>query len=222
MLDKIFDKLPYEALEKVKFLHLLLGAAGIGFFLLAVHYFTLYSWAQDDFAALAAKKQEAEKKLKGDEELVARTGAVQKDLAATFHDFANARRGMPLLSEVPVLLNKISEFESELGVEISMFRIDEGAVGDYYKEVPIFVELRGDFWNAVGFFDKLQDLLRVINVSELKMEMPQPKAKKKKKKGDEEEEPEEEVKKPTLITSLKAKTYGYIDGAENKPPVPAK
>ncbi|MBI4382973.1 MAG: type 4a pilus biogenesis protein PilO [Nitrospinae bacterium] len=218
MLDKIFDKLPYEVLEKVKFLQLLLGAAGIGLFLLAVHYFTLYSWAQDDFAALAAKKQEAEKKLKSDEELVARTGATQKDLAATFHDFANAKRGMPLLSEIPALLNKIGEFENELGVEISMFRIEEGVIGDYFKEIPIYVELRGDFWNAVGFFDKLHDLLRVISVSELKMEMPQPKAKKKAKKGEEEEEPQEEVKKPTLITSIKARTYGYIDGAEDKPP----
>lgn len=218
MLDKLFDKLPYETLEKIKFVQLLMGAVGAGALILIVYYFTLYGMSQNDSVELAKKKEAAESKLKSSEALVARTNATSRDLAAVGHNFADAIRGMPRSHEMPQLLNKINDFERELGVEILLFLIEEGRVKDFYKEVPVKILVKGDFWNAVGFLDKLQDLLRIVNVSDLKMEFKKPQAKAKKGKKGEEEESDEPPPRPYLLTEMTAKTYAYIEGAESKLP----
>lgn len=171
MLDKVFDKLPYEQLEKIKFVHLLMGAAGAGLLLFLIYFFTLYSAGQEETAALLAKKAEAEKKLKTNEALVAQTGAVKRDLAILVHDLNDARRQMPTADEMPQLLRRVGDSEKDLSLNILSFKVEEGKVQDYYKEIPISINMCGKFWNSVGFFDRIQDLLQTVTFSGLRMEM---------------------------------------------------
>lgn len=171
MLDKVFDKLPYEQLEKIKFAHLLMGAAGVGLFLFLIYFFTLYSAGQEETTALLAKKTEMEKKLKSNEVLVAQTGAVTRDLAILVHDLNAVKRQMPAADEMPQLLRRVGDSEKDLSVNILSFKVEEGKVQDYYKEIPISINMCGKFWNSVGFFDRIQDLLQTVTFSGLKMEM---------------------------------------------------
>lgn len=221
MLDNLFDKLPYEQLEKIKFIHLLMGAVGAGLLLMGVYYFTIYSSVQEEFVALLAQKAQAEKKLKDNELLVAQTHSIAKDLAARVHNLAQVKRQMPLAQEMPQLLRRVGDSENELALQITVFEVEEGKVSDYYKEIPIRIQVRGGYWNAVGFFDKLQDLLQIVNFSELKMESRKNEKKEKAKAGKEEKgvksAPEINVfDKVSLFTEVKAKAFAYVDGAEDR------
>lgn len=221
MLDNLFDKLPYEQLEKIKFIHLLMGAVGAGLLLMGVYYFTIYSSVQEEFVALLAQKAQAEKKLKDNELLVAQTHSIAKDLATRVHNLAQVKRQMPLAQEMPQLLRRVGDSENELALQITVFEVEEGKVSDYYKEIPIRIQVRGGYWNAVGFFDKLQDLLQIVNFSELKMESRKNEKKEKAKAGKEEKgvksAPEINVfDKVSLFTEVKAKAFAYVDGAEDR------
>lgn len=222
MLDNLFDKLPYEQLEKIKFIHLLMGAVGAGLLLMGVYYFTIYSSVQEEFVALLAQKAQAEKKLKDNELLVAQTHLIAKDLATRVHNLAQVKRQMPLAQEMPQLLRRVGDSENELALQITLFEVEEGKVSDYYKEIPIRIQVRGGYWNAVGFFDKLQDLLQIVNFSELKMESRKSEKKEKAKAGKEEKgakpvHPEANVfDKVNLFTEVKAKAFAYVDGAEDR------
>lgn len=199
MLDKLFDKLPYEQLEKIKFTHLLAGAAGVGLLLVVIYIFTLYDSGREATAALVAKKATMENKLRANQSLVAQSGAISNELADYVHRLAEVKKLMPLASEMPRLLREISNTEKELTLETLQFQVEEGKVRDYYKEIPIIIQLRGGYWNAVGFFDKLQNLLQTVTFSDLKMELPDAK-----NKGD-----------GGILTRITAKTFAYIDGSEN-------
>ncbi len=200
MLDKLFDKLPYEQLEKIKFAHLLAGAAGVGLLLVVVYIFTLYDSGREATAALTAKKATVESNLKTNQNLVARTGEISNELADYVHRLSEMKKLMPLASEMPRLLREIGNSEKELTLETLQFQVEEGKVRDYYKEIPISIQLRGGYWNAVGFFDKLQNLLPTVTFSNLKMELPDAK-----NKGD-----------GGIITRITANTFAYIDGSENQ------
>jgi type IV pilus assembly protein PilO len=230
MLDQLFDKLPYEQLEKIKFVHLLAGAVGTGVLFIVIYFFTIYSSGQEEFVALVVKKEQVEKKLKENELLVARTSAVEKELATRGHALAQVKRQMPLANDMPQLLRKVGDSEGELALQIMAFEVEEGKVNDYYKEIPIKIQVRGGYWNAVGFFDKLQDLLQIVNFSDLKMETRKEKKSAARGKGNLEAKQALDsmsTEKVGLITEVKAKAFAYIDGAEDRaaasaaPPPPA-
>ena len=172
MLDKVFYKLPYEQLEKVKFVHLLMGAAGAGLLMFLIYFFTLYSGGQEETTALLSKKAELEKKLSSNELLVSQTAAVTKELAILVHDLNEVKRQMPASDEMPQLLRRVGDSEKDLSINILSFKVEEGKVQDYYKEIPISITMCGRFWNSVGFFDRIQDLLQAVTFSKLMIEMP--------------------------------------------------
>ena len=56
-MDKIFEKLPYDTLKGIKFVYLIAGAVGIGFVLIAVYYFTLFTASNIEFEDLVNKRK---------------------------------------------------------------------------------------------------------------------------------------------------------------------
>lgn len=219
MLDKLFDKLPYEQLEKIKFVHLLVGAVGTGLLLVVIYFFTIYSAGQEEFVALVIKKEQMEKRLKENELLVAQTNSVEKALTTRRHALAQVKRQMPLAKDMPQLLRKVGDSEGELALQIMAFEVEEGKVNDYYKEIPIKIQVRGGYWNAVGFFDKLQDLLQIVNFSDLRMETRKEKKSPTRGRGDLAAKMSLDANAPDkvgLITEVKAKAFAYIEGAEDR------
>ena len=63
-MEKIFDKLPYDELEDIQFIHLLAGAIGIGLVLFLVYFFTLHSVSNEEYESLLKQKDRAERTLK--------------------------------------------------------------------------------------------------------------------------------------------------------------
>ena len=60
-MDKIFDKLPYDFLEGVKFAFYYMAAAGVGVLLIVASYFTVVGAVQKEYTAAKEKKIKTEK-----------------------------------------------------------------------------------------------------------------------------------------------------------------
>ncbi len=193
-MDKLFDKLPYEKLENIKFAHLIMGAIGAGFVVILGYFFSLYGASQMEYEGLQQKKGQLESQLSQAKTLVARTETVSKEVTNLEGKVSDYKRQMPLAREMPGLLKQVGSFQKDLGVRIEDFRLKEGQVVDYYKEIPINMEIQGKFWNTMGFFDAMQDLLRVVSFTDLKME----------------------VDGSEIETKFQIRTFAYIEGSELK------
>ncbi len=208
-MDKLFDKLPYDTLEGIKFLHLLAGAVAIGMAVIVAYYFTLFSASNTELTELVKKKETAERTLKRHKAVVKKGDLTEKDLARVSGQLDAYKKQMPIADDLPRLLKKVSGFGVNRKIELLNFELSEGSVEDFYKEIPLQIRMRGDLWSTLDFFEYMQNLLQLVNFEGLSLETLQV--------------PVIGPNGPTgenaflLQTVMTAKTFSFIEGSEKRP-----
>lgn len=208
-MDKLFDKLPYDTLEDIKFMHLIAGAVGIGLVVIVAYYFTLFSATNTEFEELVKKKKTAEQTLTQHKATVKKGDLAAKSLAMVSGQLEVYKKQMPIVDDLPELLQKVSSFGENRKIELLNFELNEGSIKDFYKEIPLQIRMRGDLWSTLDFFEYMQNLLQLVSFEGLTLETLQV--------------PVIGPNGPTgqnahlLQTVMTAKTYSYIEGSDNRP-----
>lgn len=208
-MDKLFDKLPYDTLEDIKFLHLLAGAVAIGLVIIAAYYFTLFSATNTELTGLVKKKETAERTLKRHKSIIKKGAFAEKDLARVSGQLDAYKKQMPVFDDLPGLLKKVSGFGENRKIELVNFALAEGSVKDFYKEIPLQIRMRGDLWSTLDFFEYMQNLLQLVSFENLSFETLQV--------------PVVGPNGPTgenvflLQTAMTAKTFSFIEGSDKRP-----
>jgi Tfp pilus assembly protein PilO len=219
-MNKFFDKLPYDALEDIKFLHLLAGAVGIGLAIIATYYFTLFSTTNSELNGLVKKKETAERALKRLKAIVRKGDLTEKDLARVSVKLDAYKKQMPVADDLPSLLKKVSGFGENRKIELLNFELSEGSVKDFYKEIPLQIKMRGDLWSTLDFFEYMQNLLQLVSFEGLSLET--------KKVPVTSPNGPKEQNAYLLQTVMTVKTFSFIEGSDKrlvtnkKPPVKNK
>jgi type IV pilus assembly protein PilO len=207
-MDKIFDKLPYDLLEDIKMVQFFLIAVGISLAVGAIYFFTLYDTTHTEIASLEKKKTGLERTLKANQELVAKKEFIANQLARTVGDLHAIKQQLPKEKEMPGLLKRVSGLAKTLGLDILLFQLQEGEIKDFYKNIPVNIEFRGGLWKAMDFFDGMQNLLRLVNFTDLFMDV---------RDVDILNSRGEVIRTvPMLHTKFIGETFSYIQGAEDK------
>jgi len=133
----------------------------------------------------------------------ARKTAKQLDFYRTKMKAAEAQfkivmKALPEKEEIPALLGGISQAARDAGLDITKFQPNPEIAKEFYAEVPITINVDGNYHNVAMFFDKISKLPRIVTIGALKL-LPD-------KEGD------------TLSTSCTAVTYKFIEPVEKKPP----
>jgi len=209
-LNKIFDKIPYETLADFKSAHYLGMGLGLIAVICSAMFFLVFSPNAEEKAQLEKKLMDTEKKL----ELYLAEGAkkelITKQVAALFGTLGEKKRQLPLAEEISLLIHKISDIGSFLGVDIVSFKMDPASKEEFYKSIPVSVTINGSYYKTAGFFDSLQSLLRVVNVQSFQMN------RQKAIKIIVNEEGEKEKENVDILqTKITANTFAYIEGSEN-------
>lgn len=208
-LNKIFDKLPYETLANFKPAHYVGIFVGIVVVIFGGLYFAVMSPNAEDKAKLDQKLVATEKKLVKYLAEGAKKEAMTKQVASLFGTLGEKKRQLPLAEEIPHLIHKISNIGEFLGVDIISFDMKPAAEENFYKSIPVSMTIVGNYHQTAGFFDSLQNLLRVVKVTGFRMNIKSTprivvdEDGKKKKKS---------VK--VLQTNITANTFAYIEGSE--------
>ena len=209
-MEKLFDSLPYDSLTGVKRIHVVLAVLGIGLIIGAVYYFTIYNATHEEIAKLEKKRGNLESTLKTYQRLVASKEEVAKKLAMVVGNLDSMKSQLPKTDEMPDLLQRVADMGKSLGLQVLLFELNEGSVKDYYKEIPVSINFRGGIWKTLDFFDGMQNLLRLVDFAELEMDVKQVDI-----LGGE----GQSLKTiPMLHTQFTAKTFSYVEGAENNLP----
>ena len=79
---------------------------------------------------------------------------------------------LPNKKEVAELLRNISTKAQESGLQILIFRPRAENYQDFYAEIPVDITVKGNFQNAVNFFDDVGRLNRLINIDNIGFKNP--------------------------------------------------
>jgi Tfp pilus assembly protein PilO len=208
-LNKLFDKIPYETFSNFKPVHYIGIAAGLSLAIFGAMFFLVFSPNAEDKAQLDKQLADTEKKLERYLAEGAKKEAITKQVAALFGTLGEKKRQLPVAEEIPLLIHKIANIGNFLGVDIVSFKMDPATSEDFYKSIPVSMTINGDYYKTAGFFDSLQNLLRVVNVTTFEMRR-RPAVKI--VINEEGEKVRENV--PTLQTEITANTFAYIEGSE--------
>jgi type IV pilus assembly protein PilO len=164
MLDQFFD-LPLSR-----------RVLAYGFFtllILILSYFFLYLPGSALIVEKQAKIETLEKEkvkllatLKGREALKAE---IQKIEAK----FQEVTKQLPESKEIPDLLRQVSNKGRDSGLDITLFRQQGENIKELYADVPVEMAVRGGYHQLALFFEKVRQLDRIVNISDIGMKNPQ-------------------------------------------------
>jgi len=100
-----------------------------------------------------------------------------EEVEALDRDLKVAISMLPDKKEIPSLLKKLSDEAEKFGLEVYYFEPLAERKKEFYAEVPVSMKVKGSFHEVLGFFDSVNKLARIVNVSDLEMKVVNEKAK---------------------------------------------
>jgi type IV pilus assembly protein PilO len=150
-----------------------------------------YSAKLDARQAVLTKKQQ---ELNEQMVILADLPKFKKETADMKSKRQKALEQLPNEKDIDRLLEDISSLAIESGLEILLFKPEPEVKRNFYAEIPVELKLSGGYHDLALFYDKIANLPRIVNVSELLIEKPQ-----------------EVDGRNILQASCTAKTYKFIE-----------
>ena len=133
----------------------------------AGYFFLMYGDARDHHQQLQAKELELQRKLSEVRSIAANLSEFEEEIANLELKLQRVLRQLPNEREIEVLLTDITSLGKKAGVEIKEFRRKDEVSHGFYAEVPIDLDLNGEFHDIAQFFDMLARLRRIVNMGSI-------------------------------------------------------
>ena len=88
--------------------------------------------------------------------------------------FHEALKLLPDKREIPNLLKSISQQGLDAKLEFRLFSPQPEKPKDFYMEIPVSMEVRGEYINVIDFFDRIGRMDRIVNVLNINMKPDKP------------------------------------------------
>ena len=147
-------------------------AIGVPLLVLLAYYFLIVSPRTVRTAQLSTHieemQQERDQKKFEAEQMPER----QKEVDALDKQLKFALTRLPDEKEIPELLSSISNLGRDSGLEILVFRQMPEGYQEFYAEVPVDMQVRGNYHQVAQFLDRVGKLDRIVNVSNIALKAP--------------------------------------------------
>lgn len=166
-----------EAQAKLELLAKLPRSARIGMLVGVVallgsaYYFGAYQSVALELDRLQAQELELQRKLSEVRSVAANLSAFEAEIEGLQIELKTALRQLPNKKELEVLLTDISNLGKQAGIEIRSFKRNSEVIHDFYAEVPIDLEINGEYHDLGKFFELMAKLPRIVNMGALKMKI---------------------------------------------------
>jgi len=88
--------------------------------------------------------------------------------------FQEALKLLPDKREIPNLLKNISQQGLDAKLEFRLFSPQPEKPKDFYMEIPVSMEVRGEYQNVLNFFDRVGRMDRIVNILNISMKPDKP------------------------------------------------
>jgi type IV pilus assembly protein PilO len=83
--------------------------------------------------------------------------------------FKIVMRALPEKEEIPTLLTGISKAGKSSGLNFILFQPMPEVKKDFYAEIPVAMEVTGDYHGVAMFFENVAGLNRIVNIRNISM-----------------------------------------------------
>ena len=193
-MDQIFNKLPYHTLEGAGPAKIFAGAVGISLVVFILAFFTLISDVNSELETVKQKLVSTQYTLEKYFKVVASKHEVVKNLSLKTGELSMQKKQLPSQKMLNKILVKLTRLGEKRNVDIVSFKVAEGKVQDFYKEIPMHFRFRGGLWETMDMFATLQNMLQIVNIKNMSFQVTN------------------DNNTPRLISSFIGSSYVYIDG----------
>jgi Tfp pilus assembly protein PilO len=193
-MDLIFNKLPYDSIEEAGPAKIYFAAVGVCLVLFLMSFFTILSAVSLERENLTKKIVDTEYTLKKYFKVVASKHEVHKNLSLKTGELNMKKKQLPSEKALSELLVKITRLGEKRNVDIVHFKVADGMVDDFYKEIRMHFRFRGGLWETMDMFATLQNMLQIVHIKNMSFKVVNG------------------VKKPQVLSSFIGSSYVYIDG----------
>ncbi len=144
---------------------------GVAAVIVAVYWFTLFSSTRQNLSRLKVQLTQIEADIVEAKTVASNLTSFREKQEELEAELRTALQQLPNSSELPVLLTDITSLGKKSGLEIHQFRPNAEVQRGFYAEVPISLKLFGAYHDVGIFFDRLANLSRIVNITELAMKL---------------------------------------------------
>ncbi len=144
---------------------------GIAVVLCASYYSLVYTSGHAEVQRLRARELELQRKLSEVRSVASNIDAFADEISHLETKLMEVLRQLPNKKQLEVLLTDISNLGKTAGIEIKEFSRKPEISHGFYAEVPIDLEIEGQFHDVARFFDMLAALPRIVNMNAINVEV---------------------------------------------------
>ncbi len=208
LLDPVFEKI--ENLSKLH--RIVIFCATIAILIGGFTYFSYYP----KLKTLNVQKKEfnlLQQKLAAAQQKAANLEKFREEKRKAEAHFQVVKKALPEKEDIPSLLAGVSQSGQDSGLEFVLFQPNPEVVKDFYAEIPVSINVTGEYHDVALFFDRVSRLSRIVDIKDIEM-TPVAEIKTVKKSS-----PSGSQTVPANILSTKctAVTYKFVEKAPEQP-----
>ena len=159
----------FEKVEKLKMVHRILIFAGTIVLLAGLFAWLVYIPKTNEISGLRKEIAGLEQKINQAKIKVRSLRKFEKEQVEVEAQFQEALRLLPNKREIPALLRSITQLGSDANLEFRLFSPQREKARDFYVEIPVSMEVSGNYHNVAVFFDKVGKMERIVNILDISM-----------------------------------------------------
>jgi len=158
-----------EKVEKIKMLYRVLILVGTFLLLGSVFVFLIYLPRAEQIAKTTKEIESLQKQINKAKITIRDLAKLEKEEARIDAQFKAALKLLPNEREIPSLLRTVTELGNQSNLKFLLFRPTNERPRDFFIEIPVSVEVSGNYHNVALFFDRVGRMKRIVNILNVTM-----------------------------------------------------
>jgi len=142
--------------------------------LLAIFFYTTYLPKKSEITKLEGDVSKIQNEINVNMTKARRLEELKRENEELERELALKKQQLPSEAEVESLLKEVSELGLRVGLDFKLWRPENKKINpsNLYIEIPVNVEISGDYHLVAGFFDRVGKLPRIVNIENINMSGP--------------------------------------------------
>jgi len=159
----------YEKIEKIKMPIRLVILFGTVIVIAAAIFFLIYKPYTEDIKKVRESVDKLSQELNRAKIRAKDEARLNEELAQVNTQFQEALKLLPNKKEIPSLLKKVTQLGDDSELDFRRFVPRREIPKEFYVEIPVAIEIRGNYHNVAVFFDKVGHMERIMNIHNVSM-----------------------------------------------------
>lgn len=138
----------------------------------AAYYFLYYNGKSQENQQLKARIDD--KKAENDRlrQFVPKLAQLNRDMAVLEQQIEREKKVVPDDKDADQFIRLLHDTAATSGIEIRRYTAMPTASHEFYSEVPFSIDIDGPYYSVLGFFQRVSELERIVNIDNLQLATP--------------------------------------------------